>query len=136
MKMHRNLFGLAAAVLFGVIAPASAAAQSLGEPVGRPVGRADGDPLYAPLCNLMYQDSNFRGPQFATLANYEWDNLGWFNDKMSSMVTYGGCRCIIYWDANRLGSQQDHDRQGMGDEAISWIGDQWNDRVSSIVCWG
>ena len=88
------------------------------------------------LCNIMDWDANYGGSQFTTQSNYEWWNLGWFNDKMSSMVTYSGCNCTVYWDANFLGSFLNYNQSASGDSNIPWIGSQWNDKVSSIICYG
>jgi len=88
------------------------------------------------LCNVMYWDANYGGSQFTTQSNYEWWDLGWFNDKMSSMVTYSGCNCTIYWDANFLGNSLNYNQSASGDSDIPYIGPQWNDQTSSIICYG
>lgn len=125
---------LAATLLLGAAAPAQAAAKEA--PFGSPVPGRELDAEAPVLCNIMYQHAGYGGSQLSTQSNWEWWSLGWFNDQMSSLVTYSGCYCTIYWDANFLGSYLPYDRRYSGDLAISYIGSQWNDQVSSIICYG
>jgi hypothetical protein len=136
MKMSRIMSCLTAAVVFGVVASAQAATKGHDEPAGAVVPGRELESYGLTLCNIMYKDANYGGSQFTTQANYEWWNLGWFNDQMSSMITYSGCYCTVYWDANFLGSPLSYDQRYSGDSRVPWIGSQWNDKVSSIICYG
>jgi hypothetical protein len=129
---------LAATSLVLSVAGAAAAAESAksNPPGGRRVPGLEITPEAPALCNIMYYDANYGGSQFTTQSNWEWWNLGWFNDRMSSMVTYSGCNCTIYWDSNFLGSFLNYNQTYSGNSNIPFIGSQWNDRVSSIICYG
>lgn len=140
MKTNIRTLVLFAAMSLGlsVVGAATAATDEAktNPPTGRPVPGMEVAPEAPPLCNVMYQDANYGGSQFTTLSNWEWWNLGWFNDRMSSMKTYSGCYCTVYWDSNFLGSYLGYDQRAAGDSFISWIGSQWNDKTSSIICYG
>jgi hypothetical protein len=127
---------MVAATAFAVAALGTTDFAHAESAAGRPVPGIFPSPDSTTLCNIMYVDANYGGGQFTTTSNFEWWDLGWFNDQMSSMKTFSGCNCTIYWDANFLGSSLNYNQTNSGDNNIPWIGDQWNDKTSSIICYG
>lgn len=85
----------------------------------------------ARVCAVLWQDANFSGPQFVVLNGEQWYNLGWFNDKLTSLKTYDGCVCSIFTDANFGGARWDF---VFGDMTQANVGTGWNDQVSSVGC--
>jgi hypothetical protein len=58
--------------------------------------------------------------------------LGWsWNDAISSFRTFGGCAIVQGFDGNRYAGES---RTWVGDQR--YVGDDWNDRVSSLVVRG
>lgn len=82
------------------------------------------------------EDADYGKAQFVVLSNedvsYVGDN---FNDKMSSIKVFQGCKCTIYWDAGYNGSTWTFDATSQEIDK-PWIGEQWNDQTSGIVCTG
>ena len=90
----------------------------------------------APLCAIMYWDAGYGGEQFPVLANQSFSYIGdHWNDNMSSIKVFEGCKCTIYWDAGFLGDSQTFDATSH-EVDVPWIGDEWNDKTSSIECTG
>jgi hypothetical protein len=83
------------------------------------------------VCGVMWQDANLGGPQFAIENNVVWNNIGWFNDKASSIKVYDGCSCQFFLNANGGGTSFPL----TADQAVNLNGG-FNDSVSSVVCHG
>lgn len=135
LRIGVSLFATSLVLSLAGVAAAATDAKS-DPPAGRRPPGLEVTPEAPPLCNIMYYDANYAGSQFTTQGNWEWWSLGWFNDQMSSMVTYSGCNCTIYWDANFLGNFLNYNQSASGDSYIPYIGSQWNDQTSSIICYG
>jgi len=80
------------------------------------------------ICARLYQHSNFRGRQF--IVRRSWRFLRGFNDKMSSMRVYRGCKIRIYQHGNWRGK---HRLLGPGNYNYNWIRRYFgNDILSSV----
>jgi len=77
----------------------------------------------------MYEHSNYGGATLNIYANgcYGWNNiaLGW-NDRVSSLITYGGCDIVLYDNYNLGGSFVYVYYPG-----TSYVGSAMNDKTSS-----
>lgn len=78
----------------------------------------------------IYQDSNYGGRSASLgLGNYTLSSLqakGFYNDDLSSIKVPWGYKVTLYWDDNFSGAT----KVITGD--TSYIGNDWNDKVSSI----
>lgn len=91
-----------------------------------------------PYCANVNRESDFRGLSLNLEVNAEVPNLDtifdtYYNDAISSLIVYRGCVCTFYWDANYLGKSLTYDARD-SDVRIPWIGDEWNDQISSAKC--
>jgi hypothetical protein len=87
------------------------------------------------VCAVLYQDVNFGGPQFTNENQTGFSNVGWFNDKASSLKIYSGCTCTAFSNANfgGLSLVLDGDIADLGPSNPLF---GWGDQFSSIVCSG
>lgn len=79
----------------------------------------------------IYQDINYGG-RVAALneGSYNLAALnakGFYNDDLSSLKVASGYEAVLYWDDNFQGAQK------VISSDTAWIGNDWNDQMSSIV---
>ncbi len=75
----------------------------------------------------LYKHSNFNGSQFVIEADRDYANLGWFNDKASSIRVARGCSITVYYDSDFRGLSKDFPA---GD--YEFVGESLNDKISSV----
>lgn len=83
----------------------------------------------ANACTLtLFRDAWYEGPTqtLVGVGNYDMDRLSIGNDTVSSFKITGGCTVTLYEHAGFQGEA----RAERAD--VDWVGDAWNDRVSSI----
>lgn len=87
-----------------------------------------------PECAHLFEDIDFGGAEVVVGALEEMRSFDdSFNDALSSLSVNQGCFCMIFEDNNFQGDSKVFDAR---DEEIdvSYIGDDWNDRASSVAC--
>lgn len=89
----------------------------------------DYQPSRAMACEL-YEDANFSGDMYSVEAEQEdadlWRN---FNDKASSVVVPRNCELWVFEHKDFVGR-----RKPFGPGSYPYVGNYWNDRVSSAAC--
>ncbi len=90
------------------------------------LGEGDGPSIMA----TMYEHVNYGGATMSIYAYacYGWNNIavGW-NDRVSSVTTYGGCDIVLYENFNQGGSSLYVNYPG-----TSYVGSAMNDKTSSF----
>lgn len=91
-------------------------------------GAAEAAPSSASLCRVtLYQHSNFGGTsQVLGIGSTDMNGLSGGNDQVSSVKVSSGCTAYLYEHAGFQG------RVLKITSDTSWVGDSWNDVVSSV----
>ncbi len=80
-----------------------------------------------PSCTL-YEHANFAGGSFSLRGTMPWVGEGW-NDKVSAVKVPESCHLTVYQHKDLGG-----DSRAFTPGSTAYIGDLWNDQVSSAIC--
>merc|ERR1712048_899873 len=88
-------------------------------------------------CAILYKDYAFSGNSYTfKKSTYSITNFKHIkkNDEFSSLIVMPGCTFTGYWDSDFRGEKYEA-KSGNGEKKrVSYIGDHWNDEMSSAVC--
>ncbi|MDC3962932.1 peptidase inhibitor family I36 protein [Polyangium jinanense] len=83
---------------------------------------------HADACAMFFEDHFFVGRSHYVNAEIGVPWLGEWNDIISSIQVEQLCKVTVYEDVNFGGASW------TASGAVDWVGDFWNDRISSYIC--
>jgi hypothetical protein len=88
----------------------------------------------AGTCALLYSGENFGGDLYTVEGGADIGELGaaW-DDRVSSLRVLPGCRLRVWENAGKKGDHRSYVAERRARE-VSWIGEAWNDQISSLTC--
>jgi hypothetical protein len=88
----------------------------------------------AGVCAQLFGDNGFSGDMYTVVDGADINDIGdrW-DDKVSSLTVQPGCTLRLWEDTGKRGDHRSYKARRQARE-VSWIGQAWNDCVSSLTC--
>lgn len=86
------------------------------------------------VCAQLFWDSGFSGDMYTVVDGADINYIGdLWNANVSSLKVQPGCTLRLWEDTGRRGDHRSYAARRRERE-VSWLGEAWNDRVSSLTC--